>query len=168
MAKVVLAAKEENLRAAGATMAALMAQSLLWLAPEWLLSPGTLIPAPSRRRAKRRRGFDHAANLANSLTKLISGQVISPLEFSRGVQDQAHLSQSARLVNVSGRIRLPPRFINRLSNAPRPLVLLDDVLTSGATLRAAQAALLSRGFKAEFALVAASGASGHEANWRTF
>jgi predicted amidophosphoribosyltransferase len=107
--------------------------------------PVLLVPVPSSRAALRARGRDHVAELtAVAVAELRGAGVVAGqarLLRRRGrVRDSAGLSAAQRRANLAG------TFL-RVLEEPVPgalLVLVDDVVTSGATLTEA-AAVLSAG-----------------------
>jgi predicted amidophosphoribosyltransferase len=116
-------------------VAGLMADRIHWLAPAHVLS-GTLVPVPPAPSRLRRRGFDPAGELAASLAEQIS----IPLEqclVRRGGRRQVGRRRAER-------VGQPPR-IHASATAPRSVVLVDDVLTTGATLTACAQALRAAG-----------------------
>jgi predicted amidophosphoribosyltransferase len=66
-----------------------------------------------------------------------------PLRRVRATPHQVGLTRSERALNVQGAFRVPARA--RAEVAGRRLVLVDDVLTSGATVDACARALLRAG-----------------------
>jgi predicted amidophosphoribosyltransferase len=116
-------------------VAGLMADRIHWLAPAHVLS-GTFVPVPPAPSRLRRRGFDPAGELAASLAERIS----APLEqclVRRGGRRQVGRRRAER-------VGQPPR-IHASAAAPRSVVLVDDVLTTGATLTACAQALRAAG-----------------------
>jgi ComF family protein len=116
-------------------VADLMADRIQWLAPAHLLS-GTIVPVPAAPARLRRRGFDPAGELAAALAERLG----SPLEAClarRGGKRQVGRRRSERLGQ-------PPR-IHATRGAPRSVVLVDDVLTTGATMSACAQALRAVG-----------------------
>ncbi|MFM7029646.1 MAG: ComF family protein [Micrococcales bacterium] len=110
-----------------------------------------LVPAPSRRSATRRRGFVPAAVLARLVARRlgkagISTRVWDGLRVSAQVEDQSRLGRHARAENVAGRMRTV--------GAPGAglLVLLDDIVTTGATLIEAKRALCEAGLTVALAV----------------
>ena len=116
-------------------VAELMADRVHWLAPAQMLS-GTVVavpPAPSR---LRRRGFDPAGELAGALAERIEAPLSSCLA-RRGSRRQVGRRRAERLGQ-------PPR-IEAVGTVPRSVLLVDDVLTTGATLSACAQALRAAG-----------------------
>jgi len=116
-------------------VAAVMAERIEWLAPESLLS-GAIVPVPSTRLRSLGRGFDPAAEIAAALA-LRTGMPLRPV-LSRG--DLGRQLGRGR----AQRIGQPPHVRLR-GKAPRSVLLIDDVLTTGATLSACARALRGGG-----------------------
>jgi predicted amidophosphoribosyltransferase len=116
-------------------VADLMADRIQWLVPAHMLS-GAIVPVPPAPSRLRRRGFDPAGELAAALAERLD----SPLEAClarRGGRRQVGRRRAERLGQ-------PPR-IHATGIAPRSVLLVDDVLTTGATMSACAQALRAAG-----------------------
>jgi predicted amidophosphoribosyltransferase len=116
-------------------VAELMADRIQWLAPAHMLS-GTVVAVPAAPSRLRRRGFDPAGELAGALAERIEAP-LSRCLVRRGSGRQVGRRRAERL----GR---PPR-IEALEAVPASVLLVDDVLTTGATLSASSQALRGAG-----------------------
>jgi predicted amidophosphoribosyltransferase len=116
-------------------VADLMAERIEWLAPAHMLS-GTIVPVPPAPVRLRRRGFDPAGELAGALAERLQAPLECCLE-RRGRGRQAGRRRAERIGH-------PPR-IHPTGAAPRSALLVDDVLTTGATLTACARALRAAG-----------------------
>ena len=110
--------------------------------------PLVLVPVPSRPAAVRARGHDPTLEItraaASRLRRLGLDVAVSRLLATRrGVADQAGLTAQERAANLAGSLRHRPRELTRLARwRPRVrVVVCDDVVTTGATVREAQRAL---------------------------
>jgi predicted amidophosphoribosyltransferase len=108
----------------------------------------SVVPVPSSPSAVRRRG-DAPLEL---LTRAAAGQcahagaelIVSPaLRLRRRVADQAGLNHRQRAVNLEHAMQVRPRWQTRVQGAT--CLLVDDVLTTGATLAEAARALRAGG-----------------------
>lgn len=97
------------------------------------------LPAPTHLLRRLSRGIDHAAVVAQGLAGPLEGQVCRGLR-SRSRPSQRSLSMTARRTNLTRSMRLRGPAQGALRD--RLVILVDDVSTTGATLReAARAAL---------------------------
>jgi ComF family protein len=94
---------------------------------------------PLHRKRFQERKYDHAQLLAGSLAKRTGRTVLQALTRWRATERQVGLSEIDRELNVAGAFRASSVVQNQR------LLLVDDVFTTGATARAAAAALLDAG-----------------------
>ncbi|WP_037306585.1 ComF family protein [Amycolatopsis orientalis] len=132
--RLILAYKERGRRDLAPSLGMAIGEALLQL-PE---PDCCLVPVPSRRHASRVRGGPHVQRMAEECAKYLAwhgkhATVAPVLRLKAGVRDAAGLSKTERVANLDGRIRIavgaaPPRGT--------PVILLDDVITTGATAAA--------------------------------
>lgn len=138
--RVLLGSKESGLHNADQLISQALLHSLNYLYGERGIAD--LVPIPSRKSATRRRGRNflliHTLELAKS-PRVLTRQVLG---HTRRVKDQSSLSARQREANLNGSLAC-------LQIAERPyipVIIVDDVLTTGATLREAGRALNQGGF----------------------
>ena len=154
---MILAAKEDNQIQARVFLAERLNQSLKKALQEISLSRGqtiqkiVIIPIPSRRLADRKRGFAHVELLVTqlmTLNKILDIQVLNCLSHSRKISDQTSLNFHERAVNMKGAFvvdRIKYLEIYPTMNSNSVVFLVDDLVTTGATVQAANSALLTLG-----------------------
>ncbi|GAB2754002.1 ComF family protein [Nocardioides pakistanensis] len=111
-------------------------------------SPVLLVPVPSRRAVVRDRGHDPLLRVARAATATLRRQGVPArvgrwLRALRAAEDQARLGAADRARNLAGSMAAG-RSVRRTAAAARPVplvVVVDDVITTGATVREAQRAL---------------------------
>jgi predicted amidophosphoribosyltransferase len=108
--------------------------------------PTLLVPVPTTPRKERTRGYNQARILALALGAR-TGTEVADLLLRRGTSEsQVALHREERMANVDGVFSVVPGSLERLPAAPF-LVLIDDVLTTGATASAAATALGDAGHR---------------------
>lgn len=92
--------------------------------------PVAVVPAPSARAGTRARGRAPVRELAVAATR--ADVVVDALRLTRRVRDQAGLGARERAANLGGAVGLAPGAARSLRGLP--VLLVDDVVTTGATL----------------------------------
>lgn len=129
--------------AAGRTLARLLATRIR---AESLPLPALLVPVPLHRRRLRQRGYDQALELARDIAhELDLPLAANLLSRTRATAAQTDLDAAQRRRNVRRAFAVNPRSLSRLSDRP-PIALLDDVMTTGSTLRECATVLKRAGF----------------------
>ncbi len=117
---------------------------------ELLAEADALVPVPLHWRRLWARRFNQAAALAEAISGASGVPVCHAVKRVRATPQQVGLTRAERAANVQGAFRVPS------GGAPargRRLVLVDDVLTSGATIDTCARALLRAGAKSVDVLV---------------
>ncbi|OCB50701.1 phosphoribosyltransferase [Mycobacterium malmoense] len=105
-------------------------------------TPLTVVPAPTRRSAARRRGGDPVARLARSAVAGHPDIAVAPaLRLRALVRDSVGLGSTARERNVAGRVLL------RGTRPVTEVLVVDDILTTGATARESVRVLRAAGIR---------------------
>jgi predicted amidophosphoribosyltransferase len=116
-------------------VADLIADRIQWLAPATLLS-GTIVPVPTAPLRSALRGFDPAAEIATALAQRAELPLNACLN-RRGGGRQVGKRRAQRIGH--------PPLIQANGQVPRSVLLVDDVLTTGATVSSCARALRSAG-----------------------
>lgn len=150
VSSVVLKAKEDGLRVAQRLLAQALTKSILAWSNRVNLRDCVLVPIPSSKKAIRRRGraFMHPI-LQISINQLQQSgfegiEWKEVLKHTRSVLDQSQLNFEERAANLRNAFHLVKngREIQAITN--KQIILIDDVVTSGATLLSAQSAFIER------------------------
>jgi len=139
---VLLAYKEKGRHRLARPLGALLAGAVAQIAPDHS-RPLLLVPVPSTARAARERHGDHMARLAAHTVRHLRAagwhaDVIQPLRASPR-PDSASLDAAGRTAVAESSLRINAARIRVLRREPtmrRTLVVVDDIVTTGATLAA--------------------------------
>ena len=106
-----------------------------------LVQPDALLPLPLHRERLRRRGYDQALELARPLARSLNLPLADGLlQRYKSTRAQSRLDAAARTRNLRGAFRVVAG-----ASMPAHVVLVDDVMTTGATLHAAARVLIAGG-----------------------
>ncbi|MFM8694711.1 MAG: ComF family protein, partial [Actinomycetota bacterium] len=147
--RIVIQAKESRNRVAQFWMARALSTALEKFElenPSLSISHCLLVPIPSSKSAIRKRGGSFLHPILDKLVELqkekngVRWRWKELLIHQKSVRDQSELSYTARQSNMASAFRLRSDDLVR----ERPILLIDDVLTTGATLDSAFWALRER------------------------
>lgn len=122
-----------------------------WLAQAWLTVPKskekalTVIPIPMHASKQKQRGFNQAELIARSFCD-VTGLPLQRdgLTRIRATEAQFNLSPTEREQNLTGAFELGHALLRRPPKGP--ILLLDDIYTTGATIRSAVSVLRQHQF----------------------
>lgn len=107
--------------------------------PDW--RPDLLVPSPMHPARRRTRGFNQASDIAEHLSRALALPWSSGLAArTRKAQSQRGLDRNARLTNLAG-------VFTVVEQPPAHVAIIDDVVTTGATIRLLAQALRTAGAK---------------------
>ncbi|MEW5935972.1 MAG: ComF family protein, partial [Bacillota bacterium] len=99
-----------------------------------------VVPVPLHPRRERERGFNQSALLAEVVAVTLGVPCVLALRRTRATAQQARLHATERVTNLAGAFQADPRLL-----PSGPVLLLDDVMTTGSTLLACRDALHGAG-----------------------
>lgn len=108
--------------------------------------PVLVVPVPGSRAAARRRGEDPVGRMAAAAVACLGDPRVvhlRALRHGRRVADQAGLGRAARAVNLAGALHVPTAARGVVEGSA--CLVVDDVVTTGATLTEAARALRAEG-----------------------
>ncbi len=155
--KLVVEYKFKSRRGLSRTLAEIIASNL----PEDLPKETAIVPLPTISRHIRERGFDHTLKLGKELSKITGFSCIPMLKrVNKTVQVGA--DEATRAEQAANAYEFDKRF-----SASRPVLLLDDVYTTGASMRSAAAKIREAGGSQIFGTVVVSGLKDTEETKKT-
>ena len=119
-------------------------------APSNLLRRAILMPIPGSKRAIRKRGRDFIFEMTTQLSIRTGILITTGLQINRRLLDQSRLSAGDRIRNISESFN----YIGAPIGVEQEIFLVDDLVTTGATLLEAKRALNLRGISVNRAITA--------------
>ena len=111
---------------------------------EWNLNIDILIPIPLHRIKYRERGYNQSEFIAHGISSIIGKPVVpNAVRRTRHTQTQTKLNIEERRKNMEHAFELVPHSSNILSG--KKCLLVDDVITTGATANSCAQVILSAG-----------------------
>jgi competence protein ComFC len=124
----------------GSLLADAMPEPRLLARSDWVI-----VPVPLHTVRFRERGFNQSLELAQQLQEATGFPLRNGLKRTRYTTGQAHLDREGRLENLRGAIGLSRRAIKDQCFQGKAILLIDDVLTTGATAHECAEVLKSKG-----------------------
>ena len=117
--------------------------------------PWLLVPVPLHASRERERTYNQSAEIARTVARLAGIEWAPALRRTRKTESQAGLNRAARLKNLRGAFAVRSRCARLLQS--RSILLVDDVLTTGATAHECAQVLKKAGASRVAVLTAARG-----------
>lgn len=148
---VILALKFRRLDYLAAHLGQELGRRLPEVVPAELSRAEAVVPVALHWQRRWRRGYDQAGLIARAMAAELGLPFVAALRRRRATPPQSRLPRSERMGNLrrAFRVRRPERIRDRT------VLLVDDVTTTGATLRAAAESLLEAGAREVVAVAAA-------------
>lgn len=141
--RMIVTYKDADERRLCAIMAQMMAR---YINPDLIRKGCVITYVPDTLAAVRRRGFDHAQEMAKTLGDQTGLETVRLLEQPRTI-DQRKLGRRERIQNMMGAMKVCSD-----AQTPPAILLIDDVCTTGATIFGAARALKEAGAAYVYAL----------------
>ena len=151
-AKLIKGLKYDNKR----YLAEIFAKYLSYKYVENFFVPDIITYIPMSGARKLKKGYDHAELLATELAKIVDNEVIALLYKKRETESQAGLNAEDRRKNLSGSFAVVDKALVK----GKKILIVDDVLTTGATAGEAAKVLKKAGAKSVYLLTVASVGNG--------
>jgi hypothetical protein len=149
--RIILSAKEGGVKAADDLIIQAISHSLHWLLRDFEV--GILVPAPSRKSSNRKRGRDFLSVISHSIAQSESLDCMDLLTHRRKIKDQSKLNANERSKNIYQALEIKRNKLPALG-VDTDVILVDDLITTGATLLEARRALEVRGIRVIAAITA--------------
>jgi predicted amidophosphoribosyltransferase len=140
-----LSAKENGISSADRLIVSALKHALRYSIEE--KGEATLVPIPSRKSVARLRGRQFITELSRQLSRETGLTLCENLRHTRVVKDQSSLDARSRFANIDGAL-ISQKFFSGKA------FLIDDLVTTGATLNEAARALRMQGIEVAAAVTA--------------
>ena len=145
--KIVHALKYSGMQQVGRDLGERMGAAAVHLG----IDANMIVPVPLHRRKLRERGYNQAALIAGGLSEMTGISVYTDIiRRTKWTETQTTLSRDERAENVKGAFSVDAR-----STVADSVIVVDDVITTGATTEAVGSALKAHGAKRIIAMSAA-------------
>ncbi|MDO4841372.1 MAG: ComF family protein [Phoenicibacter congonensis] len=143
--KIITAYKDRTELRLAPVIAKIMAR---YFEPAWIQKNALITYVPSSKEALVRRGFSHMGKIAKELSLLTNLETECVFE-ALATNDQRELGRKERVVNMASKFKVRKGL--QIPHAC-PIVVIDDVSTTGATIMCAANALKRAGYETVYGL----------------
>jgi predicted amidophosphoribosyltransferase len=147
---ILLGAKEDSLKIADELIIDALINCIHRL-PTQILRNAILIPIPGSKRAVRKRGRDFIETITQEVSLRTGIEMLTGMKVKRRLLDQSGLNAHDRKRNIHDAFEFKGEWAKLQK---REVLLVDDLVTTGATLLEAKRALNTEGFTVSRAITA--------------
>ena len=117
------------------------------------VSKPILVPIPLHKNRLLKRGYNHSELLAKGLSRRLNLKIINILKRTKDTKSQFGLNLKKRKENIKDAFTIDPNYL--ITQLPKNIFLVDDILTTGSTLLEAARILKKNGAKKVWGLTLA-------------
>ena len=158
---IFLAAKENNDRFAQELLAKALVESIRAAKLKFSNQKLYLVPIPSRAANERKRGYSHLQKILKNVSTILNNvEVVSLLKIQKQIYDQTNLDAQTRYQNLHNAYRcdlkLKKFLFSRINYSQSKVLVIDDLITTGASASEAIRALNAEKIKVSAVICAAA------------
>jgi predicted amidophosphoribosyltransferase len=158
---IFLAAKENNDRFAQELLANAIVDAISAAKLKFSNQKLYLVPIPSRATNVRKRGYSHLQKILKTVATLLNNvEVVSLLRIRKRISDQTNLDAQTRYQNLHNAYRCDLKFkkflFSRINYSQSEVLVIDDLITTGASVSEAIRALNAEKIKVSAVICAAA------------
>ena len=115
----------------------------------WIKTIDMIVPVPLHKKKEAQRGYNQTFVIAEGMSEVLGLPVVSAIIRKRHTETQTHKTREQRVLNMHDAFEV----VSKIEVGNKHILLIDDVLTTGATLESCANTLISANAKISLATI---------------
>jgi ComF family protein len=116
---------------------------------DWILAIDLIVPVPLHKKKEAQRGYNQSTLIANGIAEVVNKPALAAIARRRHTETQTHKTREQRVLNMQDAFEITIR--NAVEG--KHVLLVDDVLTTGATLESCANVLIAANARVSIATI---------------